>query len=918
VTPAEFRKVREVFEAAREKRGPERDAALERAGPRGDPIRSRIESLLRDADADDGFLRTAAVPDSTALHLAETALLAEQDLLIGRRVGRYHVRRLLGAGGMGNVYEAQQDQPERLVALKVIHPALAGRASLRRFEYESAVLARLRHPGIAQVFEAGTATIGLGERSVLIPFIAMELLAEAEPVTAFALHRHLPIRERLELLARVCDAVHHGHQRGVIHRDLKPANILVEPTGVPKVIDFGVARAAEGETLSLSWRTGDGQLVGTVAYMSPEQFDTDAREIDIRADVYSLGVVLFETLCGVLPIEVVGRPLAEAARMVREGRSRRLSAVDPSLRGDIETIVEKAMAADRAVRYGSAEQLADDIRRFLRSEPIAARPRSVVYQARLFARRHKALVGAAAAVAVTLTLATAATSSLAVYATRQARAADAARAVADLERARAVRVAEFLQGALGSANPYLPMQLPREIVESGFDHWADWRQTPWPYCGKPGQAATPADIIVAAAARLDEVFADDPESHAIVGTVLGRSIYNLDTGDHGLATLTRAVEAARRAYGNDHEVTIRAMLMLGECVSRWDRQDAEKPRALYRQAVESSRRVFGPFDSRTLEAMRLRAYDMHAFDHTHGDAGDFLMAAVDEARAAGRAGEPAVLRIQSYAGYLYGWGGRWDEAVKNGRDSLDAILRTTGERSPLTAEARDQLSMTLRRRPEGRAEALVLAEQAAGAWAAIFGADSYQALGMQRRTASFYEEDGDWRRAIELLRPLAAKYASLLGHDRYEAFVMRQSLANALYQIDIEPAERLQLAESVMASMRRSRPPDDPDLPLLLWFPRLLAADAAMALGRSEGEADFRALLAETDAGTGFKRPEPLYRAVVRYRLANRLVSAGSLDEAAQLLGEARQILADANALESRQAKKLAEIEARLEEARKE
>ncbi|MBC7772437.1 MAG: serine/threonine protein kinase [Pyrinomonadaceae bacterium] len=926
MTPAEFRIVREVFEAARGKHGTERAAALALAGPCGHPTRTRVESLLSDAETSDGFMKTPAPLESTAMQLAESALMAEQDLLIGQRVGRYLLSRLIGAGGMGNVYEAQQDQPRRAVALKIIHPALAGRSSLKRFEYESAVLAKLRHPGIAQVYEAGTADVEFGGRHVLVPFFAMEFLADARPITTFAVEQKLSIRERLELLALVCDAVHHGHQRGVIHRDLKPGNILVEPSGVPKVIDFGIARATETDglpctlpshgSLSLNHRTGDGQVIGTLAYMSPEQFEGDAQEVDIRADVYALGVVLFEMLAGRTPCDVAGKSPTEAARVVQDQVAPRLSSIDPALKGDVETIVGKAMALDRAERYGSAAQLADDLRRFLRSDPIGARPPTAVYQMRLFARRHKTLVGAAGAVAATLALATLATSALAIFATRQARAADAARTVADQGRARAVRVAEFLQGALGSANPYLPMQLPPEVVASGFDHWADWRQTPWRYCGKPGFMATPTDILVAAAARLRDTFADDPESLAAVGTVVGRSLYNLSGPDHGLGALTDALDAARRAYGNNHEVTIRAMLMLGECRSRWDRADPEAPRALYREAVEAAKQTFGPLDRRTLETMRYRAYDMHAFDVAHEEAGDFLIQAVDAATTVGRGDDDAVLRLESYGAYLYGWAGLIDLAEERGRKSLAAIIRTTGEASPLTAEARDQLSATLRRKQGARDEALLLARQAAAGWASIFGPESYQAMGLLHRVATIHEDADEPAETAQIYRRLSQAYSSLLGHDRFESYAMRQNLARILYQLDQNPEERLQLATSVVESLRLTYKPDDRDLAVNLWFPRLLIADAEMALGRPDGEQGARALLAETDSAADPRIHTVARRVVVRYRLAKRLIIAGTLDEAEMLLRDARQILADANSLESRQAHVLEEIEARLKQAR--
>ena len=206
------------------------------------------------------------------------------------------------------------------------------------------------------------------------------------------------------LLARVCDAVQHAHDQGVIHRDLKPANILVEETGQPKVLDFGVARATDADLLTGAGLTRTGQLLGTPNYMSPEQVTADPAAIDHRADVYALGVILFELLAHRLPYQLEDRPLAEAARLILEQDPPRLGSLDPELRGDVETIVAKALEKDPARRYPSAADLAADLRRWLAHEPILARPPSALYHLRKFARRHKALVGGVAATVAALVL----------------------------------------------------------------------------------------------------------------------------------------------------------------------------------------------------------------------------------------------------------------------------------------------------------------------------------------------------------------------------------------------------------------------------------------------------------------------------------------------------------------------------------
>ncbi|MBK8914589.1 MAG: serine/threonine protein kinase [Phycisphaerales bacterium] len=277
---------------------------------------------------------------------------------------------------MARVYEAVQEQPHRVVALKVMNHRVASRSALRRFQYESQVLARLRHPNIAHVYEAGVASTAGGD----LPWFAMEYLPGARPVTQFAAEKQLDLRHRLELFIKVCDAVHHGHQKGVIHRDLKPANLLVDASGEPKVIDFGVARGVDSDIAVTTQQTHLGELVGTMQYMSPEQCDGDPHGIDTRSDVYSLGIVLYELLTARPPYNVADSTIYKAARVIRD-----VLPVPPStvagvaprlarrLRGDLDTIVLKAIEKDRERRYASAAALADDLRRTMTGEPIAAR-----------------------------------------------------------------------------------------------------------------------------------------------------------------------------------------------------------------------------------------------------------------------------------------------------------------------------------------------------------------------------------------------------------------------------------------------------------------------------------------------------------------------------------------------------------------
>lgn len=325
----------------------------------------------------------------------------------GSEVAGFRVLSHLGSGGMGTVYIAEQAHPRRRVALKLLAPTGNSRAMVRRFQQEAQLLGSLQHPGIAQIYGAGTVEIeGLG---VPLHYLALELV-EGPRLEDWIEQRGLPLRARLELMARICDAVEHAHQRGIVHRDLKPANILVVEDGLggpgqPKVLDFGVARAlaVEAPDRARTRVTLHGQLVGTLAYMSPEQAAGDHAAIDPRSDVYALGVLLYRMLCAAPPVEVAGLPLDEATRRIREHAparpSRRVRGNPPEL----DLVVLKALAKSKDERYGSAAELAGDLRRFLRREPLLAREHSALYLLAKALRRNRLLVASVVGVVLLTT-----------------------------------------------------------------------------------------------------------------------------------------------------------------------------------------------------------------------------------------------------------------------------------------------------------------------------------------------------------------------------------------------------------------------------------------------------------------------------------------------------------------------------------
>ncbi|MDZ4831618.1 MAG: protein kinase [Phycisphaerae bacterium] len=392
--------------------------------------------------------------------------------------GRYRILGLLGEGGMGTVYEAEQTSPRRLVALKSLRPsAFGGEQALRRFALEADVLARLQHPAIAQVYEAG-----FGEDDAAGPaWIAMELV-RGKPLVAAVQAQNLPRRARLDVFLRVCDGVSFAHQKGVIHRDLKPGNILLgetetDDTGdgpVVKILDFGVARVLGDGWGDLTALTGPGQMVGTLPYMSPEQVAGDPDAVDVRTDVYALGVVLFELLVGRRPFDLSGRGAQEAIRIVRDDAPPSSSSIDPTLKGDLDAIVSCALAKDPRQRYQSVALLAEDIRSHLAGAPVAARSNSRWYVIARHARRSKTPIAIALCVVVAVIAFAVRASIEATRQTELAAEAESATTVAEAAKtvlAEQLSSARLEQARLLSAHGNVPTAM--EIVSAEATHRND-------------------------------------------------------------------------------------------------------------------------------------------------------------------------------------------------------------------------------------------------------------------------------------------------------------------------------------------------------------------------------------------------------------------------------------------------------------
>ncbi|NLS93085.1 MAG: serine/threonine protein kinase, partial [Planctomycetaceae bacterium] len=366
-------------------------------------LRNRVEELLGVHEQESEFLKSSAGPGPTKDH----SPTSERP---GQQIGRYKLLDRLGEGGMGTVFMAEQLRPvKRRVAVKVIKQGMDTRQFIARFEAERQALALMDHPNIARVLDAGCTDTGR-------PYFVMELV-KGVPITQFCDENRLTARQRIELFISVCHAVQHAHQKGIIHRDLKPSNVLValyDDKPVPKVIDFGVAKATNQQLTERTLFTQVGQIVGTWEYMSPEQAVLNQLDVDTRTDIYSLGVILYELLTGVTPLEPARlrkAAIEETLRLIREEEpprpSNRISSLGETatataayrgtdarslariIRGDMDWIVMKALEKDRSRRYETANAMAADLNRYLQGEAIEARPPSTAYRLRKAASRHR-------------------------------------------------------------------------------------------------------------------------------------------------------------------------------------------------------------------------------------------------------------------------------------------------------------------------------------------------------------------------------------------------------------------------------------------------------------------------------------------------------------------------------------------------
>jgi len=577
--------VKDVLDRAADLPPDERAAFLDAACAGDGALRREVESLLKALDGADEIL---AAPTVTGLAAGEQFVAGVAGEGAGELVGRrYRLSKQIGEGGFGVVFLAEQERPvRRQVALKVIKLGMNTKQVVARFEAERQALALMDHPNIARVFDGGTTEGGR-------PYFVMELV-EGPPITTYCDAKNLPVRERLELLAQVCDAVQHAHGKGVIHRDLKPTNVLVaERDGrpVPKVIDFGIAKAIQGRLTEHTLHTEQRQLVGTPEYMSPEQAELGATDVDTRSDVYGLGALLYELLVGTTPFdpkELRSRAPGEIHRMIREVEPPRpstrigttgqeaLAAVaarrgtePPRLRrlvaGELDWVVMKCLEKDRSRRYETAAALADDLRRHLADEPVSARRAGAGHRLRKFARRHKIGASAAAAVAAALLLGVVGTSVGLFRARAAEQNARAGKTLAESDAAHAKAAYAFVADILEGASPYSP---------------------------GGGRDAKVADLLDGAVAKLEERLGQYPEAELEARHTLARCYSALGMHEKQVAVSRGSYALSERVYGGDHALTLKWAAAIGGGLNN-QKTDLDEVERLCRPSLDRARRRLG-------------------------------------------------------------------------------------------------------------------------------------------------------------------------------------------------------------------------------------------------------------------------------------------------------------------------------------
>src|SRR3990172_8752965 len=701
--------VQRLFEAALDREPAERAAFLDGLGATYPELRNEVEILLAYHEDRSRLERDPSRAENLSLEKSTRLRPSSERTETPSRIGAYRILQKIGEGGMGIVYEAEQEKPVRWkVALKLIKWGMDTKAVIGRFESERQALALMNHPNIASVYDGGAT--GQGR-----PYFAMELV-HGEPITAYCDKNRLTIRERLDLFIRVCEGVQHAHQKGIIHRDIKPSNILVtiqDDKPVPKIIDFGVAKATSQRLTERTVYTELGQLIGTPEYMSPEQAEMTGLDIDTRTDVYSLGVVLYELLVGTPPFDAEAlrqasfddmrrrireeEPLRPSTRLSRLGewstkaaKNRRVEVrtLERALRGDLDWITMKALEKDRTRRYETPNALGLEIERCLNSEPVRARAPTATYRMGKFIDRHRGPVASVAAFGLI------AVGFLVIYTTNISQERDRAesaleRSEAEARKAKAIN--EFLQETLGSADPFEAFGEEVRVVEA----------------------------LEAAISRAGESFAGQPEIEAAVRNTIGATLLSLGRYDAAEEQLKLALKTRRVILGGAHPDLAESLNNLALVLQGKGEYDDAEP--LYRESLAMRRKLLGEEHPDVAESL--------------DDLGMLLKARGD------------------YAG-----------AESLVRESLAIARKLLGEEHPNVAESLNNLALVLHGKGNYEEAELLYRESLMMLRKLVGDEHPHVAVGLLN-LALLLEAKGDFDRAEPLFRESLAMQRKLLGDE---------------------------------------------------------------------------------------------------------------------------------------------------------
>jgi len=657
---------------------PRKRAYLDAACGADAKLRQRVEALLRAAENAGDFLET---PPTGLGNVAEATLelgnLSEQP---GDKIGRYKLLQQIGEGGCGVVYMAEQEEPvRRRVALKVIKLGMNTKSVIARFEAERQALALMDHPNIAKVFDAGATENGR-------PYFVMELVRGIK-ITEYCDQNNLSTEERLKLFTQVCHAIQHAHQKGIIHRDIKPSNILVtqnEKEAVPKVIDFGIAKATTDQRLTdKTVFTAFEQFIGTPAYMSPEQAMMTSLDIDTRTDIYALGVLLYELLTGTTPFDandLMAAGLDAMRRTIREqepvrpstkltqalvapevtrrtGESagepassrRRLQEVAHQLKGDLDWIVMKALEKDRTRRYETANGLAMDIQRHLSNEPVTARPPSRLYEFQKTVRRHKFGFAAAAALIFVLAIGVLASSWQALRAKRAEREQFKLREEAETEATKSQQVAQFMQDMLKGVGPSVAMGRDTAMLREILDRTVE---------------------------RIAQDLKNQPEVEAELRNSIGAVYWELGEFDKAAAMHLQALTTQRKLVGQEHPSVATSLHYLARALREQGKRAESE--ATYRESLAMRKKLLGNENAEVARTMNDLA-SLLSDELKDGEPEALLREALRIRRKLFENDNPDVARSLDDLAYVLNRHGQVNEAVAMHYEALAIRKRTLGE-----------------------------------------------------------------------------------------------------------------------------------------------------------------------------------------------------------------------------------------------